>query len=269
MKKIIALLCALAMSMSLWGCSGLLGGIQERNIGTYMPVLTDGEKTYLEHAAYWNQGYFTAEDQGFAMSDRAWPDDTLQEKPSDTRVVASMFRTGIYEGGAALEEEFSWLTASLEELLAQEEYMEYILLCRDGEFYGILNCYNRPAGRSGSLLCFEDLKYSCLLRVENGQLVLGEKMKDVALLACNRTHYIACGNKRIYSVCKQTGEKTQILEDLWWDKGPTYYCYVDFYFTDDVLYFSGRQDHGQEVYTLYACYLDGSQVQLLAEKREE
>ncbi len=260
MKKAVVFFCIPVLLLSMCGCSGLTGGMQQRNIGTYVPLLTDGETSFLQYELAQDGGYFCAKEDGFTLSDRIFPDAALQEQQTDTQIVASLMRTGIYENGVELEEAFAFLAESLDDLLSQEDYQEYILLCRDGEFYGILNCYKRPAGRSGSMLAYEDLKYSCLLGVEDGRLTFGEKMKDVALLACNQTHYVAYQDRQIYSVCKATGETTQILEDQWWDTDENK-SYVNFFFGDEVFYFSGRNSESNN--TLYACYMDGSCLQQL------
>ena len=270
MKRMYRLLAGVLLTMLLCGCSGLTGGHQIRNMASYIPVMTDGEQSFFE--AYtlpqW-KGYFQIQDGTFVLSERPYPDDTLWEAETDTRLVMDAQRTGIMQDlvpGLAPEDAF--LEDGFWQLMDEEPYFACRIYEEKGEYYGILNCYRRCAGRSGAILAFEDLKYSRLLTVENDRLVFSEPMKKTALLASNSTHYIAYQDKTILSVCKATGEQRQIMKDLWWST-PSEKYYVNFCQTENVFCISGRRlEKGEDIYALYACYIDGSGLQLLREERE-
>ena len=261
MKRIFSLFLA-AILVCLSGCTALTGGINRRNMGMYMPVWTDGEQEFLEVCVA--DLYFSPTADGFRLSDKACPDPYLTEKARDTQWVISFSRTGFAKeiDLVGLDPQYSFLEESFAELLEQQEYMECMLFCKDGEFYGILNCYRRSAGRSGTGLAFEDLKFSCLLTVEDQKLVLGAPMKEVALLACSPTHYIAYRDKRICSVSKETGKQTVLVEDIWWNQKENIND-ISTFCTDEIFYFYGWLGGSQQQASFYACYMDGSGLQQL------
>lgn len=270
MKQTVKFLSVCVLLLFLCGCSGILGGTQERNMAEYVQVMTDVEHDYYAYSLWKWEGYFQNEDGAFVLSENPYPDDTLLEAETDTRIVMDARRSGLMQDLiSGLTPEDAFLEEGFRQLMEEENYFECRIYEKNGEYFGFVNCYRRCAGRSGFILAYEDLKYSRLLTVEGGQLVFGEEMEKTALLACNDTHYIAYRNKKIFSVRKSTGLQTEILKDQWWDTGPTYYSYVDFYHTENVFYMCGRQDAGLgDAYSLYACYMDGTGLQQLLYERE-
>lgn len=261
MKKIHRLLALSILLLFLCGCSGILGGHQRRNVAVNMPVMTDGEQLLYVFSLLPREGYFQEENGTFRLAENPYPDEMLTECMPGLRVVMDARRTGMMQDlVSGLEPEDAFLEAGFRQLMDEEDYFECRIYEKDGEYFGILNCYRRCAGRSGTILAYEDLKFSRLLTVEDGQLVFGEKMKDTALLACNSSHYITYRDKTISSVCKATGQQTEIMKDQWWERQPSDTGYVTFCQTDNVFYMSGCHE---DIYSLYACYMDGTGLQQL------
>lgn len=261
MKKTHKLLALSVLLLFLWGCTGLTGGYQRRNIATDMPVMTDGQQTLYVYSCLPREGYFREENGTFCLAENPYPDDTLTECAPGLRLVMDAWRIGLMQDLVpAFAPEDAFLEAGFRQLMDEEDYFECRIYEKDGEYFGILNCYRRCAGRSGTILAYEDLKYGRLLTVENGALVFGEKMNDTALLACNSSHYITYRDKTISSMCKATGQQLEITEDLWWEQRPSDTGYVTFCQTEDVFYMTGCHE---DVYTVYACYMDGTGLQQL------
>lgn len=255
----------LALLLVQSGCSGLLGGHQDRRIAQQTEVLTDGTQSFYPYALWiWN-GYFRADQSGFALADNPYPDETLTVQESAGRVVLYAQATGVERW--ELDPEEVSLEEDLRQLVAGETYYEFVVYEVDGEYYGIFNAYDRCAGASGMILAAEDLKYSRLLTMENGTPVFGEPMEDTVLLACDRTHCIAYRDKMYVSIEKETGAQREILADPWWDHGPQYHCFANFYQAGDVFFMAGRQDdNDQYEYSLYACRMDGTGLQLILQE---
>lgn len=261
-EKIARVLVPLLLVMALWGCSGILGGTQRRNMAQTTQAYTDGTAVYLPTEWPW-EAYIVQKDGKFSLE--AVTGENLAALSGGPRVVLDVQRTGLARDMVTdFSGEDAFLEAGFRQLLAEEDYFECQILETGGQYYGILNCYRRCAGRSGSLLANEDLKYSRLLTVEDGALIFGEKMEKTALLACSPTHYIAYRDKMLYSIRKSTGQTQLLLQDQWWGDGQ-----MRFYWAGDVFYAATRQQLGEEtVSMLWVCSMDEAGMLLLAEKYE-
>lgn len=258
MKKVLAIVCVLTLLLTLGGC-GLLGSKQQRNVAEFVQPLTDGAQAYYDYYLIFWEGYFREENGAFVLAEDL-DEASLTAQESGIRVVMDARRTGISQNlTSGLAEADAFLEDDFQRMMEAEQYFEWRLYEQDGEYYGILNCYDRCSGASGTQLSFEDLKYSCLLTVQNEDLAFGEHMEETALLACNRRYYIAAKDEAFYSVCKETGESVQIMEDAWWHNNSGNQDYVNFCQSEDVFYMRGRyEEKDNRVYALYACYMDGT-----------
>lgn len=262
MKRCISLLCVLALLISACGCLGLFGGKNQRELGNFAQLLTADGKDYLEYRISFNSGYVEIGENSYKLTENI----NFTEKKSDTKVIFSAYAT-LRGDGIDCEEGYEYLSEQICELLGDTEvYFEAKIFKNGDEIYGALNQYNRSSGRSGNLLCNEDLKKSYLLRVQDERLEILEESDDTAIMAFNQTSYIAYKDKLFYSVNIENGRKTEICKDIWWDNGPTFYSNVNIYYTDDIFMLCG--DRKGKHMSLIVGKIDGSYTQTLIDNEE-
>ena len=94
-------------------------------------------------------------------------------------------------------------------------------------------------------------------------------MKKTAVLAVNQSHYIAYKDKKFYSVSKENDNKIEICKDLWWDRGPTFFSYVDVYFSDDIfMIFGNKRTHDDSYITFIVGNIDGKYIETFIDNRK-
>ena len=95
MKKTHKLLALSVLLLFLWGCTGLTGGYQRRNIATDMPVMTDGQQTLYVYSCLPREGYFREENGTFCLAENPYPDDTLTKCAPGLRLVMDAWRINL------------------------------------------------------------------------------------------------------------------------------------------------------------------------------
>jgi len=232
MKKIVSFCLVIIMFCLLQGCS-FFGGLNQRGLDPYQEFLIYDGKQYLNYGS----AYVELTDDGF----KSCPNDFYIKSPEKMSGETVVLLEGAYFGnyfdplGFRVEvEEYKYLYDQIYDQV-DSEYFEFILLKRDNDIYGTVNCYNRSSGRSGNLLSVEDLDKSYLISVNDGNLVIDKELDGVSVLAVNKTHYLAYENEAFYSVNKETGEEKKICDDIWYEGVfPPYYSFARVVFIDDI-----------------------------------
>lgn len=269
MKKAFSLIFIIIFSLSLQGCTGIFGGIHRRELGEYTSFVSDGKNKYLECSIFTDDGYVEIEEGSFKIR-KVNPDETSLyevERSADIVLYDRVLETFVYD--LEVENEYSYLSDKIFDAFDKPKNFEIIVLEKDGKLYGAINCYKRPSGRSGNLLSNEDLDKAYLFNVENEEIKITKTLEEAAVLALNESHYIAYSDKQFYSADKNSEEKVKICDDIWWDKGPTFYSYVDVHFVDDVfMIYGNRAKIGSRFDTLIVGDISGKHIETLIKDKK-
>lgn len=259
----------LLVALLMQGCTGIFGGNNQRELGQYTSFFYDGEKEYICYELAFEDGYVQVTEDSFELCDTYLDDATLSENKSNVEVLLSGQANATFGYEIVAKEGYEYLTEQLVEKVKGCEYFEAIILKNNESIYGAVNCYNRPSGRSGNLLSNEDLFKSYLLEVKNENIKFTKDLGKNAVLALNQSHYIAYADKKFYSVDKETDERIEICEDIWWDEGPTFYSYVEVSFVDDIFLLHGNRGTSFHTYeTIIVGYINGERIETLIDDRK-
>ena len=216
--------------------------MHRRELGEYTSLVTDGKSQYLEYNISLENGYIEFSGNSFKIADEDPQSSSLSEVDTSAKVAVSdrVLETFIYT--IETQDNYSYLSDQIPEVFSNPKNFEVVVLEKDNKLYGAINCYKRPSGRSGNLLSNEDLDKAYLFDVENEKIKITKTLDKTAVLAFNETHYVAYSDKQFYSADKNSNKKIKICDDIWWDKGPTFYSYVNVYFVDDVFMICGNRE---------------------------
>ena len=266
MKKYFCI-ALLLISLLMQGCTGILGGNNRRNFGQYVSFFSDGDKEYIWYDLSFEEGYVQVNEDSFELCDTGLDDVALVENKSKVEVLLSGDVTA-FGNGIVAKEGYEYLTEQLIENIEGYEYFEAIILKNNESIYGAVNCYNRSSGRSGNLLANEDFVKSYLLEVENEKMRFTKDLGKYAVLALNQSHYIAYADMKFYSVDKETDQKIEICQDIWWDKGPTFYSYIVVSFVDDIFLLQGSRGTSTHTYaTIIIGSINGERIETLIDDK--
>lgn len=275
MKKLIPLICILLLITSLSGCMFLLGGVNERTLGEFAPVYTDGESDYFQYIQYssvFDYGLVTKNREGYLLTELSTNDEALKLKDKNPRLVYRSCVTALSDGWDVCVEGFEYIQDALDEMFDafdKEVFSETVILENQGVIYGAVNFYSRPSGSSGSLLTNENIIKGSFVNITEGKVKVIKELEDTAILAFNRSHLITYKDKNIYSVNLSDGENTFLFKDKWWDKGPTYYNDFDVSFTDESFAVYAQLHNGMEVKeTLVTGNIDGACLTFLIDNKK-
>lgn len=268
MKKLF-LIWILTLALLLQGCTGLLGGIHQREMGEYTSFISDGKNKYLNYCVDLEHGYVEFDDSSFKISNEKFESTSFSNVDSPINVVISKRVIENFNQEIVRQDEYSYLSDQILEFFGDFKNFEVIVLEKESQMFGAINCYNRSSGRSGNLLSNEDLDKSYLFNVENEKIKITKTLEKTAVLAFNETHFIAYSDKLFYAMDKNSDKKIEICNDIWWDKGPSFYSYVDVYFVDDIFMICGaRKTTNSNFITLIVGDISGERVQTLINDRK-
>lgn len=271
MKKYITLFCLLLIITTLSGCSILLGGTNERELGSFVPVYSDGNFDYIEYNLNFEDGLINKSSSGYALYEASTADEGIEVIDTSATQVLSAYISAL-SGGAVCAEGYDYLYDALDtafDISDEDSYCEILILENQGEIYGALNFYSRPSGRSGSLLTFENIIKSVFVRFTGSQVDVIKELENTAVLAFNNTHLITYNSKKIYSVNLENGEELFLTKDKWWDKGPSYYNDFKVSFTHESFLIYALADNGYvQKETLMAGGLDGTDFTILIDNQK-
>lgn len=264
MKRILICISILLLSITLCSCLSIFGGKNQREMGDTVSFLTDGNKEYLEYSIFLKAGYVEIGEDGFRLVNEDLEECLLNRVDNNTETVLSGKYLETFGENLECKEGYEYLSEQLFENIGECKNFEYVILKNGKELYGAVNCYKNPSGRSGNLLANEDLEKSYILVVENGKIVFQKELKKTAVLAVNQSHYIAYKDKKFYSVSKENNNTIEICNDLWWDKGPTFYSYVNVYFADDIFMIcANKSTLNNDYLTLIVGDISGNYIETL------
>ena len=272
MKKLVPIICAVLVLVSLSGCSSILGGMNRREIGEYTYLQSDGEKQYFYYdgQVLLEDGYVVIDGSEYSLSEGVLPASVITPLETESEVVLTSYKSALY-GSFTCPKEYDPLGCQLEDIFGgadDDKYYEALLLKKDENIFGAVNVYSRVSGRSGNLLTNEQLVKSCFVTVNDDELTVAYEFEDTAILAFNDTHALTYKDKKIYSKDLQNGTEVFICKDEWWDRGPTFYNEFFVTFTDD--YFLIYADKGRSVsnsVSLMAGKIDGSEFNVLVDDK--
>ena len=260
-KKVLGiaiLIIVLFMAFITFCTNVLLGGLNDRRLGQYCPVFSDGEHDFIkiEHVA--QDRYVEIGKGGWELAKNT-DESKLTEKESAAEIVMACRRyRGIYRSDENVcKEGYEHLREQIKKEFADCKNFDCVIFKKDDAFYGSVNCYTRAAGMSGNLHTAECFDKSYIIEIENDKIKFKKELDDAIILASNQTHYISYTNKKFYSVNKQTDEKTLICKDEWYSLLPIYPDHVSIYYSDE--YFTICANKGTQSYcTLFVGTMDGS-----------
>lgn len=275
MKKPLSLFLVFCfVCVSLCGCSrllpqtGILGGMNTRNMGTYNSFVTDGQKTYWVGEIMSEHGYVEIGDDKVSLSEDISDEGQFTEVEPTVRALVwgqidALSHTLQYAEG------YGHLAEAVTAAVSEWKYYECIVLQNGETVYGAINCYTRTAGASGNLLANEDFAEAYILSVEDGTARVVKELSDMAVLALTQTDFIGYENRVFYSVNVASGDKKEICEDIWWDSGPTYYSYALVYFVDDMFMLCGnKRETDDEKHTLIVGKINGEYGAVLVDNED-
>lgn len=271
MKKLILLTCIILVFTTMGGCMLLLGGANERELGTFIPIYSDGVNNYFEYELTFEKGLIKKTTEGYAVSELSTNDEAISVKNTGVKVVLEAYVTALF-GGADCADGYDYLYNALDsafDISAEDNYSNVLLLENQGEIYGAINFYSRSSGVSGNLLTHENIVKSLFVNYADGGFTVEKEFDKTAILAFNKNNCITYDNKRIYSVDLSSGEETFLFKDKSWDRGPSYYNNFSVSFTDEdfVVYYSVEGDALRNE-TLMAGNLDGTCITTLIDNKE-
>ena len=272
MKKLVPIICAVLVLVSLSGCASVLGGVNCREIGEYTYLQTDGDKLYFYYdgQVLLEDGYVVIDGSEYSLSEGVLPESVITPSGTESEVVLTSYKSALY-GGFTCAIEYDMYGQHLEEFFGgvdDDTYYEAMLLKKNEEIFGAVNVYSRPSARSGNLLTNEQLVKSCFVTVNDDELTVAYEFEDTAILAFNDTHALTYKDKKIYSKDLQNGTEVFICKDEWWDRGPTFYNEFFVTFTDD--YFLIYADKGRSMsnsVSLMVGKIDGSEFNVLVDDK--
>lgn len=242
----------------------MFGGMNPREIGSYVSILSDGEKQYLEYSVFLNSGYVEINEDSYKLIEGDLESDTLNEVEEATEIVMSGQVLETFGDNTICKEGYEFLSEELFACTNEYKNFECLILHNGDEIYGAVNCYYRPSGRSGNFLSHENFAKSFLIEAENGHLVIEKEHEGAAILAFNQSHYVMYTNKTFYSVDKESEKKIELCKDEWWDNGPTFYSNVKISFTDNIFMICGEKGTLNANYiTLIVGNINGSHFETL------
>lgn len=277
MKKVFCIFITIILILSLQGCTVILGGTHQRELGTITTILSDGENQYLKYSIDLEHGYVKNDATTFALCNPEFNDTALYEIDNETEVLVSGCYMETYkddlDDNLDIQEGYEYLLEQIQESFADCKNLEIVILKKGHKIFGTILCYNRTSGRSGLLLSYEDLDKSYLFEVENQKIHITNELPKTAVLALNESHYVAYSDKTFYSARKEADEnaekyKVEICKDIWWDIGPTFYSNVTVYFADDVFMICGnRSTKDSDNATLIVGTINGQYVETLIDDK--
>lgn len=239
MKRLISILCAFCLLVCSCGCSGIFGGVHSRELGRYVNFKVVDGKKFIEWNIFTEDGYVEIGDNSFSLAENI----DGEEITGDAELVFSAYATSLSHGeNNQCAEGYEYISDQVYDLIGEDTlHFETKILKKGDELYGALNLYTRSSGRSGNLLCYENIKKSYLLKIQDEKLEVLQELDDTAIMAFNQTGYIAYKDKMFFSVNTQSGKETEIYKDIWWDKGPSFWSQVYVYFADDIFMICGNK----------------------------
>ena len=178
----------LIVSLLMQGCTGIFGGLNQRELGQYTSFFSDGDKEFLWYNLTFEDGYVQVTEDSFELCDKDLDDAALSKSKSKIEVLLSGQVNAIFGNDIVAKEGYEYLTDQLIESVEGCEYFEVIILKNNESIYGAVNCYDRSSGRSGNLLSNEDFAKSYLLEVENEKIKVTKDLGKYAVLALNKSH---------------------------------------------------------------------------------
>lgn len=272
MKKLILLTCIVLLFATLGGCMLLLGGANERELGEFIPLYTDGVNDYLGYDLIFEEGLIKKTSEGFTLSELSTDDEAIDIKDTPSRVVLDFCITALGGYGNCCEG-YEYLYEALDDafnIYGDDVFSEALILDNQGEMYGAVNFYSRPSGRSGSILTNENIVKCTYFTVVDGKVNIIKELNKTAILAFNQTHLITYKNKKINSLNLSSGEETFLLKDNAWDKGPSFYNNFSVSFTDEsfILYTEVDDNYEAGKETVIVGNLDGTCITTLIDNKE-
>jgi len=271
MKKLLSLISIILFLTALSGCMLFLGGTNERELGRFTPVYSDGENEYFEYNLAFEDGLIQKTSDCYVLlTDTSTNDEAVKTINTAAKLVLESYITAL-SGGATCADGYDYLYDILDSdfnISADDNYSEALLLENQGAIYGAINFYSRPSGRSGSLLTNENIVKGLYINITDGEVNVIKEFDGTAILAFNQNHVIVYSDKDIYSVDLNSGEEVFLLKDKWWDRGPTYYNDFKVSFTDESFIIYAQADNGTDSKeTLVAGDLDGNDFTVLIDNR--
>lgn len=272
MKKLILLTCIVLVLATFGGCVLLLGGANERELGEFVPLYTDGVSDYFEYELTFDNGLIKKTSESFTLSELSTDDEAIYIKDTPSRVVLDFCITALGGYGDCCEG-YEYLYEALDDafnIYGDDVFSEALILENQGKLCGAVNFYSRPSGRSGSMLSNENIVKGTYFSVSDGKVDIIKELNKTAVLAFNQTHLITYNNKKINSLDLSSGEETFLLKDNAWDRGPSFYNDFSISFTDEsfILYTEVDDNFGAGKETVVVGNLDGTCITTLIDNKE-
>lgn len=272
MKKLTSLVCIVILFATLSGCALLLGGANKRELGEFIPLYTDGVSDYFEYDLTFEEGLIKKTAEGFTLSELSTNDEAISIKETPTKVIFKSYITAL-GGYGDCADGYEYLYEALDsafDIYGDDVFSEALILENQGQFYGAVNFYSRPSGRSGSLLTNENIVKGTYFTVTDGKVNVIKELEKTAVLAFNQTHLITYKNKKINSLNLDSGEETFLLKDKAWDKGPSFYNNFRVSFTDESFLIYTEVDDNFEAgkETVIVANFDGTCLATLVDNKE-
>ena len=266
MKRLSCLILTFVMFFSMQGCVNIFGGNNQRQLGRWYHLFSDGDKTYfLSRDYFYLDGYIEITADSFKLRDGEFDDTAFPGYNCGIEVLLSGVANEDFGDSIIAKDGYEYLIEQIYEAVGRYKTFEVIVLKKDDEIYGAVNCYKRPSGRSGNLLSNEDLGRSYLLEIKDDEITFTKDLGKTAVLALNDTHYIAYKEKNFFSVSKDSGEQTPICKDIWWSEDSLYCGSVQVLFVGDVfVMYCDRNTPDYENYTtLIVGDISGERIKVL------
>ena len=243
--------------------------MNQRELGEIISRFTDGDKKYLKCTVFLEDEYIEITDNDFKLVNDVLEEDLLNEIDDNNETLLSGSYLEYFGKCFECKEEYEYLSEKIFKIVGDCKNFECIILKNGDELYGAVNCYKRSSGRSGNLLSHEDLEKSYLIKVENQEIIIEKELEKTAVLAVNQTHYIEYKDKKIYSTSKENDNSIKVCDDIWWDKGPTFYNCFEVYFVDDIfIIYGNKATFFSEHITLIVGDISGSNIETLINDEE-